>query len=206
MLPSRLHTRVLALVPPTHPPGKPVTRRTILSLRDGLAPSLRAAASAAIAERAFELIVARRPSPAVIGLYAPKGSEVDTAALDERLRAAGYGVAYPRILDDRRELGFRTAAIDELAPARFGLREPGPGPLVALDAIDAFVVPGIAFDRAGGRIGWGRGHYDATLAAAPRALRIGLAFACQVIEGVPRDPHDIHLHYVVTEASTDEAP
>src|SRR5437867_2990352 len=69
-----------------------------------------------------------------------------------------------------------------------------------LPAIDAFVVPGLAFDRAGGRVGWGRGHYDATLAAArPDALRIGIAFECQVIDHVPHDPHDALLHYVVTE-------
>jgi 5-formyltetrahydrofolate cyclo-ligase len=85
----------------------------------------------------------------------------------------------------------------------FGLREPREtAPLVELAAVSAFIVPGLAFDRAGGRIGWGRGYYDVTLAAAnPQALRIGIAFECQLVEQVPRDPHDIHLHYVVTEAA-----
>ena len=66
----------------------------------------------------------------------------------------------------------------------------------------AFVVPGLAFDRAGGRIGWGRGHYDATLAAAPNARRIGLAFECQLVAEVPHAPHDVRLHFVVTELDT----
>ncbi|HEX5061643.1 MAG TPA: 5-formyltetrahydrofolate cyclo-ligase, partial [Kofleriaceae bacterium] len=76
-----------------------------------------------------------------------------------------------------------------------------------LSEIAAVFVPGLAFDRAGGRIGWGRGYYDVTLAAAsPAALRIGLAFECQIIEHVPREPHDAALHYVVTEAAIYRAP
>jgi 5-formyltetrahydrofolate cyclo-ligase len=65
----------------------------------------------------------------------------------------------------------------------------------------------VAFDRGGGRVGWGRGHYDATLAAAaPGALRIGLGFECQLVERVPHDPHDALLHYVVTEAAVYRTP
>ena len=77
---------------------------------------------------------------------------------------------------------------------------------IALSDIAAFAIPGLAFDRAGGRVGWGRGYYDATLAAAPQALRIGLAFECQIVESVPHDPHDVRLHYVVTEAAVYRAP
>ena len=55
----------------------------------------------------------------------------------------------------------------------------------------------------GGRIGWGRGHYDATFAvASPGALRIGLAFECQLIDQVAREPHDIALHILITEVAT----
>ena len=64
------------------------------------------------------------------------------------------------------------------------------------------LLPGLAFDRAGGRIGWGRGHYDATFAAAPSALRIGLAFERQVVEQVAREAHDEALHIIITEVAT----
>ena len=167
----------------------------------------RAAASALIAERANQLLAGSLQSGASIALYAPKGSEVDTALVDASARARGLRVAYPRVVDGDRRLELREATPEALVPSRFGLREPVGGEVVAIAEIAAFVVPGLAFDRAGWRIGWGRGHYDATLAAAtPSALRIGLAFECQLIDEVPHDPHDARLHYVVTEAATYRTP
>lgn len=101
-------------------------------------------------------------------------------------------------------LQFYPVSLDELVPSRFGLREPrGDGPEVAVADLAAFVVPGLAFDRAGGRIGWGRGHYDATFAAAsPDALRVGLAYECQLVEEVASEPHDVALHIIITEVAT----
>lgn len=160
----------------------------------------RARASATICDAA----VAALPAPAVLALYAAKGSEVDTARLDQRARELGWTIAYPRVSVGARSLSFHVVGIDELAPSRFGLREPSAdAPQVALDAITAFVVPGLAFDRAGGRIGWGRGHYDATFThASPAALRLGLAFDAQLVEQVAREPHDVALHIIITEVAT----
>ena len=187
---------------PTGPRGKPVTRRTVLLRRDALAPEQRAAATVRIAEE-VEGLLRTLPAGAVVGLYAAKGSEVATDEIDRRARALGLRVAYPRVVDGARRLVFAEAEIGELVVARFGLREPVAGAReIALGDIAAFVVPGIAFDRGGGRIGWGHGHYDATLAAAPAALRIGIAFDCQVSDHVPRDPHDALLHHVVTEVAS----
>ena len=200
---------LLPVPPPTRqgPRGKPVTRRTVLSRRDAMTANERAAASELIAERASQLIAGSLQSGAAIALYAPKGSEVDTALVDASARARGLRVAYPRVVDGDRRLELREATPEALVPSRFGLREPVGGEVVAIAEIAAFVVPGLAFDRAGWRIGWGRGHYDATLAAAtPSALRIGLAFECQLIDEVPHDPHDARLHYVVTEAATYRTP
>ena len=67
--------------------------------------------------------------------------------------------------------------------------------------IDLVVVPGVAFDAAGRRLGRGRGHYDATLAGLPAgAARIGLAFELQLVPEIPEEPHDVRLDAVVTEA------
>jgi 5-formyltetrahydrofolate cyclo-ligase len=186
---------------------KPITRRTVLSRRDAMTAAERIAASDAIADLAMQLL-AKQTAGSIIALYAPKGSEVDTSRIDGFARARGLRVAYPRINDGDRRLAFHEVTIDELVPATFGLREPAPhAPLVELSQMTALLVPGLAFDRAGGRIGWGRGYYDVTLAAAsPAALRIGLAFECQVLDHVPRDPHDAPLHYVVTEAAIYRAP
>jgi 5-formyltetrahydrofolate cyclo-ligase len=185
---------------------KPITRRTVLSRRDALSADERSAASDAIAESVNQLL-AKLPAGAVVSLYAPKGSEVETVRIDAFARASGLRVVYPRIVDGDRRLAFHEAALDVLVPATFGLREPqANAPAIELADIAAVIVPGLAFDRAGGRIGWGRGYYDATLAHAPAVMRIGLAFECQIIEHVPREPHDAPLHYVVTEAAVYRAP
>lgn len=181
--------------------SKPYTRRTVLSRRDALTDELRATASATIARDTATLLADLAPG-AIVALYAPKGSEVDTTSIDASARARGLRIAYPRVVDGDRRLALHEVTRDELVAGRFGLREPrSDAPAIELPAVSAFVIPGLAFDRAGGRIGWGRGYYDATLAFAPAALRIGLAFECQLVESIPRDPHDAQLHYVVTEAA-----
>jgi 5-formyltetrahydrofolate cyclo-ligase len=185
---------------------KPITRRTILSRRDALTLDERTTASNAIADSATQLL-GKLPADAAVALYAPKGTEVDTARIDADARARGLRVVYPRINDGGLRLSFHEVAIGDLVPSLFGLREPrSTAPAVEIDELAALVVPGLAFDRAGGRIGWGRGYYDATLVHAPAALRIGLAFECQILDHVQREPHDAVLHYVVTEAAIYRAP
>ena len=164
----------------------------------------RAAASAAICDAANALLAARLLPGQVVTLYAAKGSEVDTTQIDEFARGHGLVVAYPRVNGRARMLAFHAVTPEALAPSRFGLREPSAdAPAVAVGDVAAFVVPGLAFDRAGGRLGWGRGHYDATFAAAATsALRIGLAYERQVVEEVAREPHDAALHFIITEVAT----
>ena len=164
----------------------------------------RAAASAAICDAANAVLAERLPAGAMVSMYAAKGSEVNTAPLDARARAGGLAIAYPRVISGTHQLAFHAVTSDALAPSRFGLQEPSAdAQVVAVTDIAAFVVPGLAFDRAGGRIGWGRGHYDATFAAAsPGALRIGLAYECQLIDQVAREPHDVALHIIITEVAT----
>lgn len=177
----------------------------MLARRDALSPFAREIASMRIAERVNELLSIANCR--TVALYAPKGSEVETWLIDEHVRATGGRVVYPRVLDHTRELEFHEVVPEQLVAARFGLREPRADwrNLVGLVEIAAFVVPGIAFDRRGGRLGWGHGHYDATLAAAPAtALRIGVAYDTQLIDVVMRDPHDIDLSHVVTESATYE--
>ena len=139
-----------------------------------------------------------------VALYAGKDSEVDTLRLDEAARRRGLVVAYPRVHDHTRALTFHAVERAALEPSRFGLLEPSADtPAVELTELAAFIVPGLGFDRSGGRIGWGRGHYDATFTAAGDGpLRIGLAFSCQVLDEVPREAHDVGLHILITEGTT----
>ena len=175
-----------------------------LARRDALSVEERAAASVAICDAANALLAERVAPGAVVALYAAKGSEVDTSRIDGAARRAGLVVVYPRVIEAARTLAFHAVTVDELAPTRFGLREPSAdAAAVGVEDVAAFVVPGLAFDRAGWRIGWGRGHYDATFAvASASALRVGLAYECQLIEHVAREPHDVALHLLVTEVTT----
>ena len=180
--------------------GKPATRRTLLARRDALTDRERADKSVEICARAAALVTDRCAAGSIVAIYAAKGTEVATAALDAALRGT-FELVYPRVIDGARALAFHPAQLGELVASRYGLREPAPAsPEVAISDIAAFVVPGLAFDRSGHRVGWGKGHYDATFASARAAtLKIGLAFACQVVDQVPREPHDIPLDVVVTE-------
>jgi 5-formyltetrahydrofolate cyclo-ligase len=145
-----------------------------------------------------------------VGLYAALPSEVQTDALAGALSIAGTLVCYPAVRDDSRALDFRRLR-GSFHTGALGVREPG-GERVELSEIDLFVVPAIAADLAGGRLGRGRGHYDATLAAAgPRALRVALLFDWQIVPEVPVDRHDQRIDAVCTEkrllrCSRGEAP
>jgi 5-formyltetrahydrofolate cyclo-ligase len=72
---------------------------------------------------------------------------------------------------------------------------------VPLAEIDLYILPGLAFDARGARLGWGRGHFDATLAATPRALRLAWAYEFQVVAAVPEGPGDERVDVIVTETS-----
>jgi len=188
---------------PPGPRSKRATRQTLRARRDSLTVDERVAASARIGAAVNAILDGRLAPGDTLAIYAAKGSEVETTTIAAHAAVRGYRIAYPRIVDGDRILAFHEVTVAELVAARFGLREPRlDAPVIELAAIAAFVVPGLAFDLHGGRIGWGMGHYDATLAQAPAALRIGIAFDCQLVELVPQDPHDIPLHYVITEVAT----
>jgi 5-formyltetrahydrofolate cyclo-ligase len=183
--------------------GKAALRAQVLVRRDQISEDERRVVSAAISARAEDLLVslaAQHPG-AVIAVYSGKGSEVDPLGIDVRARQLGLRVAYPRVVRAQRWLAFHLVTADELVLAGFGLREPASAARTSeLSDIRCFFVPGIAFDEAGGRLGWGRGYYDTTFARAPHAMRIGLAFECQLVERVPLAEHDILLHALFTEA------
>jgi 5-formyltetrahydrofolate cyclo-ligase len=166
--------------------------------RDGLDEAFRQKAAQRIAEQVLALPDLQDLTP--VGGYWPIRSEVDPRPLMEALLARGQDVALSQILHPH--LSFRLwQPGDVLVKGGFGVREPGP------DAPECFpvalLVPLVAFDRSGGRIGYGKGHFDRAIAALEDkhpVLTIGLAYAVQEIERVPVEPHDRRLDVVVTEA------
>ena len=89
----------------------------------------------------------------------------------------------------------------DLSPGIFGIDEPGLSPdmVVAADKIDLIIVPGIAFDRKGTRLGFGGGFYDKFLGGAGKTAKIGLAFDIQITKHLPYNDNDIFMDYLITE-------
>ena len=190
-------------VTPALPPGpdaKRLLRERTLAARAALPAPTRAAASDAIAARLVAHPAWREARTVV--LYAPLGAEVDTAPLFRLAAAAGKRVAWPRLVDSGRAMELVACDAAALVPGPARALEPPPAATaLPLSEVDVLVVPGVAFDASGGRLGRGRGHYDATLALLPRtAWKVGLAFDAQVVDAVPAEPHDFHLDAVVTES------
>ena len=129
--------------------------------------------------------------------------EVDLRALDASLRARGVRVAYPAIDADTNVMTFRF--VDDAAHMEekgFGFSEPAPGAPEAT-ALDVVIVPAIAVDPTGHRIGYGAGYYDRTLPRfAPPAVSIAVAFDWQLVAEVPAMPDDVRCQSVVTDART----
>jgi 5-formyltetrahydrofolate cyclo-ligase len=136
---------------------------------------------------------------------ASKG-ELDPAPALEAMASRGARVAYPRVNRPDAPLTFHPADRDALVPGPFGLLEPpGDAPEVPPESLDLVVVPGVAFDSGGGRVGFGGGFYDRTFgdvatSAARRPPLVGLCFDLQVVARCPAGPTDVRVDAVVTES------
>jgi 5-formyltetrahydrofolate cyclo-ligase len=180
--------------------AKRALRAELIAVRARLPADERAERSRAIAER-IEAVAAFRDAR-VVALYAPLGTEVDALEIARRARRRGARVVFPRAAAGRL-LAFARCEPAELARGPLGAAEPPPGaPAVDAAEIECVVVPGVAFSLDGLRLGRGGGYYDATLKTMAHAARIGVGYDVQVVPSLPREPHDVPLDAVVTEART----
>lgn len=184
--------------------AKRALRRAVRTARDALPPGERAERSRRIAERLLALPELRGARTVMV--FASFGSEVDTAPILEALAARGVRLALPRIAGGEVvATSYRPG--DRLVPAALGVPEPADGPTVPEREIDVVVTPGVAFDRAGHRVGYGGGFYDRFLRRVrPEAPRIAIAFALQVVPEVPHGEGDERVDLVVTEDEVIRCP
>ena len=173
-------------------------RQTAITRRDALPPEMRKAAAETIAACGFPL----RISPGVtVSGFMPLKSEINPLPLMQKLAEQGARLALPIVAGRGQPLIMRQWARGEpLASGVWGIREPNPdAPEVEPDIL---LVPLLAFDRAGHRIGYGAGYYDMTitgLRAKKPVTAVGIAFAAQEIPVVPATPRDARLDLVLTE-------
>lgn len=165
--------------------------RTLESLR-AMGAAERAERSAAIAAHLASRLGGE---PGLVFGFAPLRIEPDwTVAIE-----SSWEIALPRI--EGEELRFhRVANLSNLVKGAFGTREPAGGDVIPFGEASVLLVPGVAFDRSGARLGRGGGFYDRLLGdAALSAQRIAVCFACQLVERVPVEPHDAEVAAIVTE-------
>jgi 5-formyltetrahydrofolate cyclo-ligase len=132
--------------------------------------------------------------------------EVDLRALDGQLRERGVRVAYPAVVDEGRAMVFRFVAnVDAMVEGAMGIREPTEAePPATPGELDAIVVPALALDLRGHRIGYGAGYYDRMLPAfAPPAVTVGVAYDFQLLAEIPETEGDRAVEWIVTDARTE---
>jgi 5-formyltetrahydrofolate cyclo-ligase len=175
-------------------------------LRQNALQSRRAIPSARIAEmsrRLEENLVAQKEFEGArrVASYVARADEVQTAPLLERVLSQGKTVVVPLVdPPSERLLFFEIHSLRDLSPGTFGILEPKrtdrPIPLSETDVV---LVPMVAWDGRGHRVGYGRGYFDRALAERGPSLAIGLAFESQSVPRVPEGPSDVRLDMVVTE-------
>lgn len=207
--------------------AKKEMRAAMQRMRSATPPSARAARSESI--RARLLAMSIYDGATSIALFHPieKKGEIDLRGVDRDARARGLRVAYPTLhvpdFDPTklregepprpRTMSFRWIDLDDLAlegALEGALEDRGHGflepredlPVAAIDHLDVVVVPGLAFDPTGHRLGYGAGFYDMTLEGATRARTLGVAFDFQIVSEIPITPGDVPVQVVVTDRRT----
>ncbi|MBV1697356.1 MAG: 5-formyltetrahydrofolate cyclo-ligase [Hyphomicrobiales bacterium] len=177
---------------------KTTLRREVIARRDALPAVTRKATAETLASRPFPLAV----TPGmVVSAFMPLKNELDPQQLMRKLAEEGVRFTLPVVIGRGKPLAMREWAFGEpLVQGVWGIREPA-ATAATVDP-DILLVPIVAFDRTGHRIGYGAGYYDMTitqLRARKQVVAVGLAFATQEVSAVPATPRDARLDLVLTE-------
>lgn len=191
-------------------------RRAMIAQRDALDLDLRAAKSADICARLVELLGRLdAAAPRIVAVYAAMGSEVNPAAFAAAAAKRDWRVAFPCMLSAAeatacgQRMCMRAVAVDDASAAPF-IAHPTRAfaatdidsnrfPIVPAKALDMIVVPLVAFDQTGARLGYGGGCYDRYLPTLSTTCQIiGIAFDEQRVDHIPTDAHDLPLPHIVS--------
>lgn len=196
--------------------GKAEVRRAVIARRDAIDLNVRTAKSAAICAQLIELLDRLgAAAPHTVAVYAAMGSEADPAAFAAAAAARGWRVAYPCMLSATdavacgQRMCMRAVAADDASAAPF-IAHPTRAftamdidsdrfPIVPADVLDMIIVPLVAFDQTGARLGYGGGCYDRYLPTLSATCQIiGIAFDEQRVDHVPTDAHDLPLPHIIS--------
>lgn len=179
--------------------AKEKLRRRMLAIRGDMPPHQVADLSQRIRLRLNQLPSFIEAKTMVF--YASIRNEVITDHMIDDALSTGKKVALPKVVKDQRRLVISYIDdIDALMPGAYGIREPGNIRPVPLNSVDLVVVPGVAFDTEGYRLGHGGGYYDIFLSnMGEDVIKIGLAFEFQMVGKLPIEGHDIKMDTILTE-------
>lgn len=191
-------------------------RRTVIARRNAIDLDVRAAKSAVVCARLVELMESSDTAgQRTVAVYAAMGSEVDPAAFAATAAKRGWRVAYPCMFSATdaavcgQRMCMRAVAAGDASSAPFIAHptrtfaamdiDSDRFPIVPAEALDMAIVPLVAFDRAGARLGYGGGCYDRYLPTlSPACQIIGIAFDEQCVDHVPTDAHDVALPHIIS--------
>jgi 5-formyltetrahydrofolate cyclo-ligase len=177
-------------------------RGSALALRDGLTAEERSSKSMEIMERLFDF--ANFLEAKIVLFYMNAKNEVATEDMIRKAMEYGKGIVLPWV--DKKEKQIIPLKIDDLSrdlkPGYQNITEPIPQRCkpMPFEHIDLAIIPGIAFDERGGRIGHGTGFYDRLIPQFHVTTRkVALAFECQIVSQIPMEPHDRYTDIIITE-------
>jgi len=176
---------------------KATIRRLVLSRRGQLDQDERVARGNALIERLLDLPEVSEADPVLA--FVSISSEVPTTMLLEGVLAKRKRLLLPYVADDGALRAAAISSLRELEPGYRGIPEPRARLPVSPDAAGVVIVPGVAFDVRGGRLGYGGGFYDVFLRAASKVPRVGICFEVQIVDEIPHEDHDERVDVIVTE-------
>ena len=185
--------------------AKATLRKQVLARREALPDDARRAAGLAIEKRVFALTKYQRAKCVMADMSF--GMEMDMTAIVEAVIWSGKQLILPRVDRATKMLSLhRVENMADLVAGVWGIREPRADlPTVTIDTIDLILMPGVAFDIQGNRLGYGAGFYDKLLAStSTQPTRVAATFDCQLVDAVPTDAHDQRVHVLITESRTIE--
>lgn len=173
-------------------------RRIFLKTRSELAAEDIIEKSAKIMSRLFSLSEFRGAK--TIMFYVDAGNEVKTRDGITKALSEGKRVVVPKVKKGYGLLAIEIKSLDELSPGTFGILEPAGEKGISPEEIDLVVVPGVAFDKKGNRMGYGAGYYDSFLPKLrPEVKKVAIAFEMQVTDSLPAEEHDVKMDLIITE-------
>jgi len=175
-------------------------RNHIRQQRRNQSPSIIQRKSKAIWESLSSIQEFNRADTIAFYVSIAREREVDTTTMIEESLSLGKRICIPKVVKNNALRFIEIRSMKDLNKGSFGILEPAGGSRILPQAIDLVIVPGVAFDKSGNRLGFGKGYYDKFLSKLEDGTPIiALAFDFQIVDSIPSSKNDVRVHKIITE-------